>query len=371
VTSSPATTQPAAGLPQAPAHNVSRRPSFFEHLHPPTIPAREARFRYTFGLGGISLFLFLVLCATGVLELFHYIPTAEDANASTHVIDLLVPYGWVVRGLHYWAGQGIVVTAALHLVRIVLTGSYRPPRRFNWLLGLALLVAMLLLDFTGLVLRWDMDIAWALMVGTNLLASVPLLGPALYALAVGGSEIGQPTVIRFLAWHIFGLALPAGILIGWHLFRVRRDGGISHVAPNPDPAPATQEPGLPERIPRSELLRRESIAALVVGALLLVLTILAPPGLGARADFANLPPDASAPWFFLWVQQLLRLGEAFSMGVAIPCGVLIVLALVPYVIDRRKDGTGRWFNRQGRLAQTIVLGILALIAALIVRGAIG
>jgi quinol-cytochrome oxidoreductase complex cytochrome b subunit len=371
VTSSPGTAPPAHGPPPAPARSLSRRPNFFEHLHPPTIPAREARFRYTFGLGGISLFLFLVLCATGVLELFHYVPTVADANASTHVIDLLVPYGWVVRGLHYWAGQGIVVTAALHLVRIVLTGAYRPPRRFNWLLGLGLLVAMLLLDFTGLVLRWDMDIAWALMVGTNLLASVPLIGPALYTLAVGGSEIGQPTVIRFLAWHIFGLALPAAILIGWHLFRVRRDGGISHVEPSPEPTPATEEPELPKRIPRSELVRRESIAALVVGALLLVLTVLAPPGLGTRADFANLPPDASAPWFFLWVQQLLRLGDAFPMGVAIPCGALLVLALVPYVIDRKKDGTGRWFNRQGCLAQTIVLGMLALIAALIVRGALG
>jgi quinol-cytochrome oxidoreductase complex cytochrome b subunit len=187
---------------------------------------------------------------------------------------------------------------------------------------------------------------------------------------VGGSEIGQPTVIRFLAWHIFGLALPAAILIGWHLFRVRRDGGISRVAPDPNPLPASREAGPPERIPRSELVRRESIAALAVGALLLVLTILVPPGLGARADFANLPSDASAPWFFLWVQQLLRLGDAFPMGVAIPCGAVLVLALIPYVIDRRKDGTGRWFNPQGRLAQTIVLGMLALIAALIVRGAL-
>jgi quinol-cytochrome oxidoreductase complex cytochrome b subunit len=208
------------------------------------------------------------------------------------------------------------------------------------------------------------------MVGTNLLASVPVIGPALYTLAVGGSEIGQPTVIRFLAWHIFGLALPAAILIGWHLFRVRRDGGISHVTPGLDPAPPSQDPAPPERIPRSELVRHEAIAALVAGALLLVLTVLAPPGLGARADFSNLPSDASAPWFFLWVQQLLRFGDAFPMGVAIPCGALVLLALIPYIIDRRKDGTGRWFNRPGRLAQTIVLAMLALIAALILRGAL-
>ena len=351
---------------------MRRRPSFFEHLHPPAIPEREARFRYTFGLGGISLLLFLILCLTGLLELFYYLPTLEDANASAHVIDALVPYGWVVRGIHYWAGQGIVVTAALHMVRIVLTGAYRTPRRFNWLLGLSLLPAVLLLDFTGLVLRWDTHIAWALMVGTNLLRTIPLVGPALYTLTVGGSEIGPPTVVRFFAWHILGLALPAAILIAWHLFRVRRDGGISRLAA-PALLPADRPPSSASdfpRIPRAELVRREAITALIVCALLLTLALLAPPGLGPRAEFADLPPDASAPWFFLWVQQLLRLGDPFLMGVAIPCGVLLTLALVPYAIDRRTGGEGRWFNRPGRLAQTIVLGMLALIGALILRGAL-
>jgi quinol-cytochrome oxidoreductase complex cytochrome b subunit len=349
---------------------MRRRPSFFEHLHPPTIPAREARFRYTFGLGGISLFLFLILCLTGLLEVFYYLPTLEEANASTHVIDLLVPYGWVVRGVHYWAGQGLVVAAALHMVRVVLTGAYRKPRRFNWLLGLSLLVAVLLLDFTGLVLRWDMDIAWALTVGTNLLKTIPLVGPALYTLAVGGSEIGPSTVVRFFAWHILGLALPAAIVIAWHLFRVRRDGGISHLAPQAaDSESPTGAPNVP-RIPRSDLVRREALAALVVFVLLLTLALVAPPGIGPRAEFTNLPPDASAPWFFLWVQQLLRLGEPFLMGIVIPCGVLLTLALIPYVVDRRRGAAGVWFNRPGRLAQTIVLGLLALICALILRGAL-
>jgi quinol-cytochrome oxidoreductase complex cytochrome b subunit len=349
---------------------MSRRPSFFEHLHPPTIPAREARFRYTFGLGGISLLLFLVLCLTGLLEVFYYLPTLNDANASAHVIDLLVPYGWVVRGIHFWAGQGIVVTAGLHMLRIVLTGAYRRPRRFNWLIGLSLLACALLLDFTGLVLRWDMHIAWALMVGTNLLKSIPLVGPALYTLAVGGSEVGAPTVVRFFSWHILGLALPAAILIAWHIFRVRRDGGISRLEPASLPGAGPLADGAPalSRIPRRELVRREAIAALVVGALLLALALLFPPSLGPRAEFTNLPPDASAPWFFLWVQQLLRLGDPFLMGVVIPCGVLLTLALIPYAIDRHVGGEGRWFNRPGRLAQTIVLGLLALIGALILRG---
>ncbi len=347
--------------------NMTRRPSFFEHLHPPTLPAREARFRYTFGLGGTAVLLFVVLSLTGILELFYYLPTVEDANASTHVIDLFVPYGWLLRGVHYWAGQGIVVVAVLHMLRVVLTGAYRKPRRLNWLIGLGLLAAALLLDFTGLVLRWDMDIAWALMVGTNLLRSVPFLGPALYTLTVGGAEIGPPTVVRFLAWHIFGLALPAAFLIGWHLFRVRRDGGISHLAARA--APPAGSSGM-ERVPRSELVRREAIAALLVSAVLLALALLAPPGLGARAAFDDLPPDASAPWFFLWVQQLLRLGDPFLMGIVVPAGALLLLALLPFSLDRQAGGVGAWFNREGRAAQIVALALLASIVALIVRGAL-
>jgi quinol-cytochrome oxidoreductase complex cytochrome b subunit len=107
----------------------SRRPSFFEHLHPPTIPAREARFRYNFGLGGLSLFLFLVLAVTGALEMFYYVPSPEGANASVKTIAFLVPFGWLIRNLHYWAAQAMLVTVGLHALRVILTGAYKPPRR--------------------------------------------------------------------------------------------------------------------------------------------------------------------------------------------------------------------------------------------------
>ena len=206
---------------------MPNRPTFFHHLHPPTIPAREARFRYTFGLGGISIFLFVVLVVTGALELFYYIPSSDGANKSVQVITYLVPYGWLVRGLHYWAAQALVVSVSLHMLRVVFTGGYKRPRRFNWLLGVSLLVLVVLLNFTGFVLRWDTDIEWALLVGTNLLKSIPLIGSELYGMLVGGQEIGPDTVVRFYSWHIFALAVMGfGVMI-WHIFRVRRDGGIA------------------------------------------------------------------------------------------------------------------------------------------------
>jgi len=338
---------------------VFKRPSFVHHLHPPTIPAREARFRYTFGLGGISIFLCAVLLITGALELFYYVPTAAEANASLQTITLLVPYGRLVRSIHFWSAQILVVTSLLHMGRVVFTGSYKPPRRFNWLLGLGLLVLVLLFDFSGYVLRWDMDIAWALLVGTNLLKSIPLIGEGFYGLVVGGSEISSPTVGRFYGWHVYALPLVTIILLGWHIFKVRRDGGISHSARNPQSK---------TRISRDELVNRELTALLVTSVLLLAIAALLPPHLGAKMDLRGISAEASAPWFFLWIQQLLRLGSPFTMGVLLPVAVLTILVVIPYLIDRSSDGVGEWFNRRGRAAQVVLIGVSGLVLVLTLFG---
>lgn len=335
-----------------------KRPNFYHHLHLPKLPQREASFFYTFGLGGISLFLVLVLGATGLLEVFYYVPSEAEANSSLQVINYLIPYGRLIRGIHYWAGQLLVGTTILHMLRVVLTGAYKQPRRFNWLLGSFLLLAVLLFNFTGYALRWDEDISWALLVGTNLLKAIPLIGEGLYQLAVGSSSIGEQTIVRFYGWHIYGLAIVTGIVIVWHIFRVRRDGGIS-----------SRQDGHPARkITRNKLVEREVIAMFVVSIILIVLALVFPPSLGSQADFGNIPEDATAPWFFLWVQELLRSGDALLMGVVIPVAILSILIIVPYLIDRNPEGVGVWFNKQGRLAQILVLGIVAgLIALTLIR----
>ena len=338
------------------------RPSFFAHLHPPTIPAREARFRHTFGLGGLALLLCGVLGLTGALELFYYEPSLAGANASVQTITFLVPLGGLVRSLHYWAAQWLVAVVGLHLLRVLLTAAYKPPRRFNWLLGLGLLVLVLLLDFTGYALRWDQGIAWALLVGTNLLKSVPLVGPALYGVVVGGPALGASSLLRFYAWHIFGLTLALVIGVGWHLFRVRRDGGIASAKPA---APALADP---PRISRQELVQREALVALLATAALVVVAAAVPPALGPAADFSALPERPTAPWFFIWVQELLRLGTPWVWGVAVPLGLLTLLALLPYALDRRAEGAGQWFGRAGRMGQWLALGLGLLLGALTLSG---
>jgi quinol-cytochrome oxidoreductase complex cytochrome b subunit len=322
-------------------------------MHPPTIPRSQARFRYTLGAGGLAIFLSFVLLITGVLEMFYYVPTAADAAVSVQRLTYLVPYGGLIRSLHYWAAQALVGISVVHLLRVIFTGAYGKRRHFNYLLGLGLLVLILLLDFSGYILRWDEGIRWALVTGTNLLKTLPLVGEALYIFAVGAAHPGAATVIRFYTWHSFGLTLLMFILSGWHIFRLRRDGGIA-ILPS-------QQREKPERIPRLKLVRREVLAMLLTGgALILLSTFFPAPIAPPIADKPIVTAKERAPWFFLWVQQMLKWGNPFLWGVLVPCIFLAVLVLVLYTFPEPAQAElGCWFPPSGRAAQ-ITIGGLAL-----------
>lgn len=355
---------------------IMSRPNFFEHLHPPTIPAREARFRFTFGLGGMSLLLFLSLVVTGVPLMFVYVPTAVSAGEAIRTITYVAPYGWLLRNLHYWAAVLLVGMGSLHLLRVALSGSYKPPRRFNWLLGLITLLFSLLLSFSGYVLRWDVDTFGALTVGASIVRQTPLIGNWLYEVLVGGPLISDVTVVRFYTWHTLGLSVPVLLLLGWHAFRVRRDGGISHKQEsgkerlqNTHPSIPNPQSSHPPRISRRELVQREGVAMLALLCLLLGLALFVDAPLAAQVDLVTGPAKAitasiAAPWFFLWVQALLRHLPPLVAGIIIPLAVTLALALLPWLWDRSETGTAVWLNREGRLAQIIVLVITAGIVLL-------
>lgn len=333
-------------------------PSFFHHLHPPFVPARQARFRYTLGAGGLSVFLILVLIVTGTLEMFYYIPTPERAAQSVQEITFLVPYGSLIRGLHYWAAQFLLGVSILHLLRVIFTGAYAKPRRFNYLLGIALLGIVLFLDFTGYVLRWDEGIRWALVAGTNLIRTTPGIGESLYRFVMGDYQPGPATLIRFYAWHIFGLTL-ALVGIGlWHLFRVRRDGGIAV----PPPALRVDQ----ERLSRDELVRREVLAMLIAGAILLLVTILVPAPIAQPMDLTvSTGAHSRAPWFFLWVQQLLRWGDPFVFGILVPLAILVFFIAMPYVLPSPSaDQLGGWFPGGSRTSQLLTAVLMLALTAL-------
>ncbi len=320
-------------------------------LHPARIPACGAQPTYTLGLGGIAVLTFAVTVVTGIVLCFYYVPTPADAYSSIIVISDVASFGSVIRAVHYWSAQAMVVAVTLHLARVVFTGGYKPPRRFNWLVGVSLLVLTLVWDFTGYALRWDTGGFWALLVGTNLLREIPALGEPVYRAIVGDRQISAITLLRFYGWHVVGLTVVGLYGVVYHLWRLRRDGGIS--------TPALKPGETREFVSRGDLFFREFVAGAFVCAALVFIALLAPAPLGRAAN-----PDISvsavrAPWVFLWVQDLLRVLPPFWAGVFAPTLVLLVIAGLPW-LERGAEGRGIWLARECWKAQ-VVLTVVALI----------
>jgi quinol-cytochrome oxidoreductase complex cytochrome b subunit len=199
------------------------------------------RFRHTWCAGGITFLLFLVTVVTGVLLMFYYRPTPEHAYQDMKYLDFDVPFGMVLRNMHRWAAHGMVIFVWIHMYRVFMSGSYKPPRQFNWVVGVLLLVMTLFLSFTGYLLPWDQLSMWAVTVGTNMAGATPVvghegpLGPEfgmtpendVRALLLGGSKVGAPALLRFYVLHCILVPLVAGMGMILHFWRVRRDGGIS------------------------------------------------------------------------------------------------------------------------------------------------
>src|SRR5438128_5860967 len=217
----------------------------FLHLHPAKINRDAVRYQFTWGMGGITFYLFIVLTFTGVLLMFYYHPTKVDAFKDILYLEHDVPFGKLLRNMHRWAAHLMVITTWLHMLRVVLTGSYKTPREFNWTVCVVRLVLALLLSFTGYLLPDDQLGFWAVTVGTNMARATPGLGhegpfgPQLgmspyndvrFAL-LGGSIVDANALLRSYIWHCIAIPLIASIFMGVHFWRVRKDGGISGPAP--------------------------------------------------------------------------------------------------------------------------------------------
>lgn len=199
----------------------------FLHLHPTRLHKTHVKITHTYCLGGLSFFLFLVLTVTGVLLMFYYVPSVERAYQDIAALETKVRFGLLMRNLHRWTAHGMVITVFLHMMRVFYTGAYKPPREFNWAVGVVLLVLTLLLSFTGYLLPWDQLALWAITVGTNMVGSAPVLGEQTRFILLGGFEVGPDALIRFYTLHVIGLPLLAAIFMAVHFWRIRRDGGLS------------------------------------------------------------------------------------------------------------------------------------------------
>ncbi len=207
--------------------------SLFLHIHPVKVSRRSLRWTYTFGLGIISTILFGVLTITGILLMFHYVPSTERAYTTMKEIQFAVPLGQFTRNMHRWSAHAMVLAVVLHMVRVFYTGAYKPPREFNWIIGVFLLLLTLGASFTGYLLPWDQLAYWAITVGTNIASYAPLIGEDLRMLLLGQTNVGQASLIRFYTLHIAVLPLAITLLISIHLWRIRKDGGLAASDPQP------------------------------------------------------------------------------------------------------------------------------------------
>jgi len=201
--------------------------NIFFHLHPVKVSRKSLRWSYSFGLGIISIILFAVLVFTGVILMFYYIPSVQDAYPSMKTIQISVPLGEFSRNMHRWSAHAMVLVVILHMARVFYTGAYKPPREFNWVIGVILLVSTLAASFTGYLLPWDQLSYWAITVGTNIAGYAPVAGPPIRAFLLGGADVGQDALIRFYALHIAMVPLAMIVLISIHIWRVRKDGGLA------------------------------------------------------------------------------------------------------------------------------------------------
>jgi quinol-cytochrome oxidoreductase complex cytochrome b subunit len=171
--------------------------------------------------------MFIVETITGVLLALYYIPHSSQAYASVQNITHIVPYGFFIRNIHYWAGQIMVVLVLLHMIRVFVAGAYASPRHFNWLMGVGLLVATVLVDFTGYLIIWDDRALWAWTIARNLMETVPIVGHYSASLALGPDGVTDYTLVKLYAWHVLFIPGLMVVLMAWHFWRIRADGGIS------------------------------------------------------------------------------------------------------------------------------------------------
>lgn len=179
---------------------------------------------YSYCLGGVAFTLFIMSLVTGLLLSLYYVPTETEAYKSIIKINNDVHFGWLVRSLHKWSANLLIVFIILHTIRVFISGAYRPPRELNWVVGVLTFIFTLASGFTGYLLPWDQRAYWATVVGTSMAGTVPILGNSLLYIVRGGPDVNSATLIRFYSMHILYTPLIMFILLWAHFHMVKKQG---------------------------------------------------------------------------------------------------------------------------------------------------
>ncbi len=377
------------------------------HWFPAKVSRSSLSYRYSLWLGTISAVLFFILCGTGLILMFLYVPSVERAYPSVKDIEFVASYGGFMRSVHRISAHLMVVAVFLHMMRAFLTGAYKngvganQNRPVNWIVGVVLLLLTFLLSFTGYLLPWDQLAYWAITVGTNIASAVPLIGERIRFFLLGGNDIDQNTLLRFYVLHCFLLPMAVLFLFSWHMWRVRKDGGLAAVdceakkqkekkavavktktyallgitsgrTVSVETSYVDQDKDLVTSSPN--LTRRILFVSLAVILLIVSLGFAIQAPLEEAANPLVTPNPAKAPWYFLWLQELVsdttvHLGSftingAFIGGILIPGVLVLLLAAWPYLDRSSTAATGVWFAKERRRQNAVFLAVVLAVVLL-------
>jgi quinol-cytochrome oxidoreductase complex cytochrome b subunit len=334
--------------------------SLLLHFRPQTVPRRTLKFNLTWGLGGMALVLVLMLFATGLMLKFGYQPVPDRAYESIVRLQNAVYFGQLIRNIHHWSGNALLLIVLLHLIRVFFSGGYHAPRQFNWVIGLTLFLLVLGSNFTGYLLPWDQLAFWAVTICTGMLEYIPGIGLGLQKLVRGGTDIGPATLSIFFAIHT--AIIPAGliILMPFHFWRIRKARGL--VIPR---APGEELAGRGESVATiPNLIVRELAVAAVLVALITLLSVMVNAPLEAEANPGLSPNPTKAPWYFAGLQELLLHFHPLFAVLVIPGIIIGLLVFLPY-LHYEADTAGVWFaSHRGRK-----MAVIAAAAGLILTPA--
>jgi quinol-cytochrome oxidoreductase complex cytochrome b subunit len=330
--------------------------SLILHFRPRSVQERTLRFTLTWGLGGMAVVLVGMLFATGMMLKFVYQPVPDRAYESIVHLQNNVLFGQLMRNIHHWSGYMLLVVVFLHFLRVFFTGAFYPPRQFNWINGQAMFLAVVASNITGYLLPWDQLAFWAITICTGMLEYIPGIGGWLQGLVRGGSDIGPATLSIFFAFHTAVIPAALLILMPFHFWRVRKAGGLV-IPRGPDEDEGIRDQKVPA-IPN--LILREIVVAVVLIAVIMVISTLFDAPLGAKANPGLSPNPTKAPWYFAGLQELLLHFHPLFALFILPTLTMIAVFGIPY-FNYQANTAGVWFATPKGRRMAAVAALTAII----------
>ena len=362
-----------------PLHAIVRWREDFQRMLSARVIESQLGFRVTWYLGALTLGCFTIQVATGLLLMLYYHPSIPQGYADMKDLEFVVSSGYMLRSLHRWSAHAMVLLVFMHMAKVFYRKGYKTPRELNWIIGVFLLLATLLLSYTGYLLPWDQLSYWGTTVGANIISSIPFVGSHLRFYLLAGHTVNANALLRFYVLHTMMLPLLAIVLIAVHLWRLHEDGGMYNLSKNGIPIVHEHIPlamaDAPRRLEEErtlsyrELLFREVIGIEALTVVLFVMGLLWKAPLEELANPLYTPNPAKAPWYFTGLQELLHYFPPFVAGIILPGLIvsgLFFIPFSPFFDNVTTYDAHQWFRRKP-IRMVIAAVLILALSVLLVR----